>query len=170
MCNSLLLIESIRFLCQQQQSCTFSHMGKVRADLSSASHPALALFSMACLGFCLEACCMCFVCFYLSGHAERHSKREKHHRFTANAHFSIEQLPLRTKPQRKQSDFNRRFDVQHIDCQKLLRKQYSETCGGTTLRLQEKDLFIPLACESIKASFEYRTTGLIRKLGLYLFI
>lgn len=91
MCNSLLLIEAIKFLSQQQQSCTFSHMGKVRADLSS-SHPALALFSMACLGFCLEACCMCFVCFYLSGHAERRSKREKHHRFTANAHFSIEQL------------------------------------------------------------------------------
>lgn len=90
--NTSLLIEAIRFLCQQQQSCTFSHMGKVRADLSSASHSALALFSMACLGFCLEACCMCLVCFYRSGHAARRSKREKHHRFMANAHFSIEQL------------------------------------------------------------------------------
>lgn len=53
--------------------------------------------------------------------------------------------------------------MQHIDCQNLLRKQNTETCGGTTLRLQEKDLFIPSACESIKASFAYRTTGLIRK-------
>ncbi len=47
----------------------------------------------------------------------------------------------------------------HIDCQKLLRKQYSETCGGTTLRLQEKELFIPLACESIKASLSIGQQG-----------
>lgn len=116
MCNSLLLIEAIKFLCQQQQSCTFSHMGKVRADLSSASHPALALFSMACLGFCLEACCMCFVCFYLSGHAERRSKREKHHRFTANAHFSIEQL----ERLRANRNVNNQISIEDLMCNILI--------------------------------------------------
>lgn len=118
MCNPVLLIEAIRFLCQKLHTfLTFtSHMGKVREDLSYVSHPALALFSVACIDFCLKAYCTCFVCVYLSGHAEPRSKREKHHSFTANAHFSFEQLErLRTN-----RSVNNQTSIEDLMCNILI--------------------------------------------------